>query len=437
MPQALFHFVTHGARVLIDTKKSGRPILARYKHFTTIRAHTTESSPIVSLSSGGIKCSSMHGVAICWREDTIFLMTRRKIFQRIVRHDLPYHSSKQWSFPMNVFFRLVVFVNLSCRISWTTRFWTELLVDQPLPSFACNPNTLDPSSFLSTSRHSQVGIAMPSLVKKNCFHSFFPTGGRLVGDHTSFFQEVPLDLQYHSNLLVFVVEVFWSKFQDIRLSAFVTIWEHRSCWLECTLKLRHLFLQPYQEALRWCPRTLPLPSETQKHLALWMALCVLRLWRCHLRAQLAPCISGGVLQVRRSFSDKGPSDSRVQEDDFQRFSFQIDALLSYLSRSLGSTQAMFQKELMVRHIAGHISSRMLSWHRPSCRARCASNNSIPSQSHHFSGSPHCTRATAVPSFTLRTALSATPFASERWSVLVSWFQCESWKTFIKSLELSM
>ena len=319
MPQALFHFVTHGARVLIDTKKSGRPILARYKHFTTIRAHTTESSPIVSLSSGGIKCSSMHGVAICWREDTIFLMTRRKIFQRIVRHDLPYHSSKQWSFPMNVFFRLVVFVNLSCRISWTTRFWTELLVDQPLPSFACNPNTLDPSSFLSTSRHSQVGIAMPSLVKKNCFHSFFPTGGRLVGDHTSFFQEVPLDLQYHSNLLVFVVEVFWSKFQDIRLSAFVTIWEHRSCWLECTLKLRHLFLQPYQEALRWCPRTLPLPSETQKHLALWMALCVLRLWRCHLRAQLAPCISGGVLQVRRSFSDKGPSDSRVQEDDFQRF----------------------------------------------------------------------------------------------------------------------
>ena len=111
--------------------------------------------------------------------------------------------------------------------------------------------------------------------------------------------------------MVFVVEEFWSTFQDILLSAFVTIWELRSLWLECTLKSRHLFLQPYQEALTWRPRILPLPSETLKHLALWILPCIpLRLWRCHSGAQVASCIPGGVSQVRRSSSDKGPSCSR-------------------------------------------------------------------------------------------------------------------------------
>ena len=39
----------------------------------------------------------------------------------------------------------------------------------------------------------------------------------------------------------------WSVIQNswLLLSAFVTIWELRSFWLECTLKLRDLFLQPH------------------------------------------------------------------------------------------------------------------------------------------------------------------------------------------------
>ena len=43
------------------------------------------------------------------------------------------------------FFRLVFFrqLPLSSSISWTSRFRNELLEDQPLPLFACNPNALD------------------------------------------------------------------------------------------------------------------------------------------------------------------------------------------------------------------------------------------------------------------------------------------------------
>ena len=58
----------------------------------------------------------------------------------------------------------------------------------------------------------------------------------------------------------------------------VPIWKLRSFWPVCTLKLRHLCFQPYREALRRCPRTLPF--ETLKHHALWILLCILlRLWR--------------------------------------------------------------------------------------------------------------------------------------------------------------
>ena len=84
--------------------------------------------------------------------------------------------------------------------------------------------------------------------------------------------------------------------------------------------------------------------------------------------------------------------------------------------------------LIVRQISDRIFSRMLSCHRPFCRARCASDNSIPSRDPNTSGSPLCTGAMAVPSFTLRTALSATP---ERWKVLVSWFHCKYWHAFHK------
>ena len=46
---------------------------------------------------------------------------------------------------------------------------------------------------------------------------------------------------------------------------FVTFWKLLSFWLECTLRLRHLFLQSYQESLRESPRNSPLPPETPKH----------------------------------------------------------------------------------------------------------------------------------------------------------------------------
>ena len=59
------------------------------------------------------------------------------------------------------------------------------------------------------------------------------------------------------------------------------------------------------------------------------------------------------------------------------------------------------------------------------------------QSHHYSGNPLCTVAIAVPSFTLRTALSATPFVPERWRVMVSWSLCKSWQNLSNVLELSV
>ena len=89
-----------------------------------------------------------------------------------------------------------------------------------------------------------------------------------MGDNIGVFQAVPLSLQYYPNLLVTVVGNYDRKFKDILCSALVTIWENWSFGLDCTLTLRHLFLQPNQEAFRWCPRTLPLPTETLKHLAL-------------------------------------------------------------------------------------------------------------------------------------------------------------------------
>ena len=80
-----------------------------------------------------------------------------------------------------------------------------------------------------------------------------------------------------------IIPTFWSlswmnydhKFMDILLLAIVTIWENLSFCLDGTLQLRHLFLQQCQEALRWCPRTLPLPTATLKHHALWALSCVL------------------------------------------------------------------------------------------------------------------------------------------------------------------
>ena len=61
-------------------------------------------------------------------------------------------------------------------------------------------------------------------------------------------------------------------------------------------------------------------------------------------------------------------------------SFQTDVLLTCLSWKLGYSQPIVQKRLMVSQVSGHISSSKLAWHWPSCRARCAKNNSISSHS---------------------------------------------------------
>ena len=45
LSQALVHFVMERAILFIDHKISGRPILAKYKHFRTICEHTFDNSP--------------------------------------------------------------------------------------------------------------------------------------------------------------------------------------------------------------------------------------------------------------------------------------------------------------------------------------------------------------------------------------------------------
>ena len=52
--------------------------------------------------------------------------------------------------------------------------------------------------------------------------------------------------------------------------------------------------------------------------------------------------------------------------------------------------------------------------------------------HQFSSGPDCNNTAAVPSFTLRTALSAIPFVSDLCGVDVQWFQERSSQTFANS-----
>ena len=102
------------------------------------------------------------------------------------------------------------------------------------------------------------------------------------------------------------------------------------------------------------------------------------------------------------------------------FSFQNDVFITGLSRWLGRTEPMFQKEFKV------------------LRLSCESNSRIPSQSRHSSGSPALHSCDSCSFFhSLRTALSAIPFVSERWGVLVSRFPWKSWQALINSFELSV
>ena len=127
--------------------KSGRPLLAKYKHFMTIWAHTAEGSPAVSKYSGGIWWSSMHGVATCWREDRhIFLCefaASLNAFLGMTFHIIALRavicSNESFSF------FLIFFVNPPCRRQLFAQlgFGLNRLGDQPLPLFACSLNTLD------------------------------------------------------------------------------------------------------------------------------------------------------------------------------------------------------------------------------------------------------------------------------------------------------
>ena len=66
------------------------------------------------------------------------------------------------------------------------------------------------------------------------------------------------------------------------------------------------------------------------------------------------------------------------------------------------------------------------------------SKSIPIEpAHHFSSKPDCNNCAVVPSFTLRTALSAMPFVSERWGFQVRWFQDKTSHAFPNSIELSV
>ena len=56
------HFVTDLANLLTDHRMSGRPVLARYKHFQTICEQTCDNSPVLSNSSSFIWWSSKQGL---------------------------------------------------------------------------------------------------------------------------------------------------------------------------------------------------------------------------------------------------------------------------------------------------------------------------------------------------------------------------------------
>ena len=62
LSQALVHFVMNRASLFTDHNISGRPILAKYKHFRTIWEHVFDSSPTDFVSSSLKWWSSMHGV---------------------------------------------------------------------------------------------------------------------------------------------------------------------------------------------------------------------------------------------------------------------------------------------------------------------------------------------------------------------------------------
>ena len=238
-------------------------------------------------------------------ENTHLYLLNRSISQLIFRHDLPYHSSKQLSFPTKKFF-VWSFSSASLVVVtvWTTQFWTEPLGDQTLPLFACSPNTLDlvmaldlqgrflsaefstkgtwlcffPTVFMSSTyteknnpnflctwRHSHVGtFSNPS--SNSTSSNFSSQRRRPNGWPYKFLQRCTMGSSIVPQLFSLCRGRMLINF---RTFCFRHSWQSGSfghLYLTVTLKSRHMFLQSIQEVSRKCPRTLLLPSVTLKHL---------------------------------------------------------------------------------------------------------------------------------------------------------------------------
>ena len=214
-----------------------------------------------------------------------------------------------------------------------------------------------------------------------------------MGDHGSSFQEIPRGLQYYSNFLVFVVGEFWSKFPDILLSAFVTIWE-----------LRIILTWVYAEIASLVSPAIPGSFEiVSKNLAAAIrdAEAPLHCEYC----SVSFCVFDGVspkhnshlvflegfCQARRSSSDRGPSNLR--RELFVHPSSPDGRLLTLISLSLHPTLEMSSIDSIISpprlwHLQSFLSSnwpdapshreklpnypssgdvvRMLSLHFPAC-----------------------------------------------------------------------
>ena len=197
------------------------------------------------------------------------------VSQRIFRHDLPYHSSKQWSFPTYIFLSNDLFRQppSSLLTFWTSRFWTGLLRDQPLPLFACSlkytwsimafdlggrfllvfphvTHVLLLSIHLFVVHINRWSELLMHIKAFPCWYFSHPLSNITSFPKTAS-QWVTKKVPFKRNhKIVSIIPIFWSvscRNLDPHFWAIVTIWELRSSWPACTLKLRHFFLQPYQE----------------------------------------------------------------------------------------------------------------------------------------------------------------------------------------------
>ena len=132
-----------------------------------------------------------------------------------------------------------------------------------------------------------------------------------------------------------------------------------------------------------------------------------------------------------------PRTNRIRGTIQARLSFQIDGFLNGLSERLGHTQQVNQTEWSVFK---RFSKTSFVWSL-SIRQEILNVSQIGIAHfgicHHFSSRPDCNNTADVPSFTLRTALSAIPFVSDLCGVDVQWFQERSSEALPNSKKLSV